>query len=101
MAYRSASKLTFSPAWQSMNADQRAAEQVAAIELIAKYGGELEGQWWLWTDQVLLSITKYPDEASHMKASAAIGARGAFQLVSQTALTLDEIAGIQSAIAAD
>jgi len=98
MAYRSASKLTFTPAWADMTPDQRQAEQVAAMEIVAKFGGENEGQWWLWTDQALLSITSYPDEASGMKALMAIVARGAFELQSQTALSLEEIAGLQAGI---
>ena len=98
MAYRSASKLTFTPAWAAMTPDQRQAEQVAAWEIVNKFGGENEGQWWLWSDGALLSITKYPDEASGMKALMAIVARGAFQLQSQTALTLEEVAGLQAGI---
>lgn len=98
MTYRSASKLTFAPAWAGMTPDERLGEQVAAMEIVAKYGGESEGQWWLWTDQVLLSITSYPDEASGMKALMAIGARGAFELVGQTALSLEEISGLQADI---
>lgn len=98
MAYRSASKLTFTPAWADMTPDQRLAEQVAAMEIVAKFGGENEGQWWLWSDQVLLSVTRYPDEASGMKALMAIVNRGAFELQGQTALTLEEIAGLQAGI---
>ena len=98
MAYRSASKLTFAPAWADMTPDQRLAEQVAAMEIVAKFGGENEGQWWLWSDGALLSVTKYPDEASGMRALMAIVARGAFELQSQTALTLEEIAGLQAGI---
>jgi uncharacterized protein with GYD domain len=81
-----------------MTPDQRLAEQVAAMEIVAKFGGENEGQWWLWTDRALLSITSYPDEASGMKALMAIVARGAFELQSQTALSLEEIAGLQAGI---
>lgn len=98
MAYRSASKLTFTPAWAGMTPDQRQAEQVAAMEIVAKFGGENEGQWWLWSDGALLSITSYPDEASGMKSLMAIVARGAFELQSQTALSLEEIAGLQAEI---
>lgn len=39
MAHRSASKLTFTPAWADMTEEERQAEQVAAIEIVAKYGG--------------------------------------------------------------
>jgi uncharacterized protein with GYD domain len=99
MSYLNASKLTFTPAWGAMSADDRLAEQVAALELVAKYGGKIEGQWILWSDGVLLSITTYPDMASSMKAELAIGQRGAFLLQSQPALTLDEIVGFQGEIA--
>ena len=99
MSYLNASKLTFTPAWGSMSEDQRLAEQTAALELVTKYGGKIEGQWVLWSDGVLLSITSYPDQASSVKAELAIGARGAFQLQSQAALTLDEVVGFQAEIA--
>jgi uncharacterized protein with GYD domain len=101
MTYRSASKLTFTPAWADMTPEQRMAEQVAAVEIVAKYGGEQEGQWWLWTDQVLLSITSYPDQASSMKSQMAILARGAFELQGQSALSLAEVMELQSEIDAE
>lgn len=99
MSYLNASKLTFTPAWGSMSEEQRLVEQTAALELVTKYGGKVEGQWVLWSDGVLLSITTYPDQASSMKAELAIGARGAFLLQSQPALTLDEVVGFQAEIA--
>ena len=99
MAHRSASKLTFTPAWADMTAEERQAEQVAAIEIVAKYGGEQEGQWILWSDQVLLTITMYPDQESAIKAQMAIVARGAFELQGQTALSLDEMIEYQAEIA--
>ena len=99
MAYRSASKLTFTPAWADMTEEQRLAEQVAAGEIVAKYGGTQEGQWVLWTDQVLLTITMYPDQASSLKSQMAIVARGAFELQGQTALSLDEMVAVQAEIA--
>lgn len=99
MAHLSASKLTFTPAWADMSEDERQAEQVAALEIVAKYGGEQEGQWVLWSDQVLLTITRYPDQPSAIKAQMAIVARGAFELQSQTALTLEEMVGYQAEIA--
>lgn len=101
MAYRGASKLTFTPAWADMSEEERQAEQVAAMEIVAKYGGKQEGQWVLWSDQVLLSITSYPDQESAIKSQMAIVARGAFELQSQTALTLDEMIGYQAEIAGD
>jgi uncharacterized protein with GYD domain len=101
MAYRGASKLTFTPAWADMSEEERQAEQVAAMEIVAKYGGEQEGQWVLWSDQVLFTITRYPDQESAIKSQMAIVARGAFELQSQTALTLDEMIGYQAEIAGD
>jgi hypothetical protein len=99
MGYLNASKLTFTPAWGSMSEEQRLAEQTAALDLVSKYGGKIEGQWVLWSDGVLLSITSYPDLASSVKAEMAVVARGAFLLQSQAALTLDEVVGFQAAIA--
>ena len=61
-------------------------------------GGEQEGQWILWSDQVLLTITKYPDQASAIKAQMAIVARGAFELQGQTALSMDEMIEYQAEI---
>ena len=98
MAYRSASKLTFSPAWRDMSPEQRQAEQVAAFEIVAKYGGTSEGMWVLWSDGAVLSITSYPDEASSMKAQLALVARGAFALQAQTALTLEELGALQAEV---
>jgi uncharacterized protein with GYD domain len=94
MAYRIASKLTFTPAWGAMNADERMTEQVAALEIVAANGGEFEGQWVLWTDGVLLSIVNYPDLDSSVRSEMAISARGAFELSSQSALSLDEITAL-------
>lgn len=82
-----------------MTPDQRLAEQAAALELVAKYGGKVQHQWVLWSDGVLLSITTYPDLASSVKAELAIGARGVFVLQSQAALTLDEVVNFQAEIA--
>lgn len=96
MAHLSATKLTFTPAWGEMDEAQRQAEQVAAYELIAKHGGTVEAQWILWSDQVLLTITSYPDETSSLKAQMAITARGAFLLQSQTALALDDFVAMQA-----
>jgi len=95
MAYRIASKLTFSPAWGAMDAEERLAEQVAAIEIVAANGGAFEGQWVLWSDGVLLSIVSYPDLESSVRSEMAIQARGAFELSSQSALTLEEITALQ------
>lgn len=79
-----------------MSEEQRQAEQVAAFEIVAKYGGTIEGQWVLWSDGVFLSITSYPDEASAVKSQLAIVARGAFALQGQSAFTLEEIVGWQA-----
>ena len=99
MAYRVASKLTFSAAWANMKEDERLSEQVAALEVVAKYGGTIESQHVLWSDGVLLSIASYPDQASSVKSEMAITARGAFVLQSQPAFTLDEIVGWQGEVA--
>ena len=96
MAYRTASKLTLTPAWADMNEDQRLAEQSAALDTVAKYGGHIEAQWVLWSDQVFLSIITYPDQESAVKAQMAVVARGAFALQSQSAFTLEEVQGWQA-----
>ena len=89
MAHLSASKLTFTPKWDEMNDDERAGEQAAAFEIVAKCGGSIKSQYLLVSDGCLLSITEYPDEKVALKSAAAIGRRGAFVLQTQTALPLD------------
>jgi len=91
MAHLSASKLTFSPKWEDMSDDERAAEQVAALEIVAKCGGSIKSQYLLVSDGCLLSITEYPDETTALKTALAIGRRGAFVLQTQTALPLDSL----------
>jgi uncharacterized protein with GYD domain len=89
MAHLSASKLTFTPKWDDMNDDERAAEQAAAFEIVAKCGGSIKSQYLMVSDSCLLSITEYPDEIAALKSALAIGRRGAFVLQTQTALPLD------------
>jgi uncharacterized protein with GYD domain len=96
MAYRSATKLTFTPRYADLSEEQRMAEQVAAYEIVGKYQGEFEAQFVLYTDQVFLAVVKYPDEESAMKAQMAIQARGAYELHSQRALTLEELLQLQA-----
>lgn len=91
MSYRIASKLTFTPKWADLSEDERTAEQVAALEIVARYGGTIDCQYVLSADQTLLSIVTYPDLPSHAKAEMAIAERGAFALQSQPAYTLDEV----------
>lgn len=91
MSYRIASKLTFTPKWAGMSEDERMAEQIAAVDIVARYGGTIDCQYVLSSDMVLLSIVTYPDLPSHAKAEMAITDRGAFALQSQPAYTLDEV----------
>ena len=91
MSYLSASKLTFSPKWADMNEDDRLAEQVAALDIVSKYGGEMKAQYVLWSDNCLLSIVNYPEETSAFKAELAIGRRGAFVLQAQRAVPLEDV----------
>lgn len=100
MSYRSATKVTFTPKYAELSEDQRMAEQVAAFEIVAKYGGEFEAQVVLFTDQVFLAVVRYPDEQSAMKSLLAIQARGAYEMHSQRALTLEEMMQLQTEAAA-
>ena len=52
MSYLSASKLTFSPKWADMSDDEQLAEQVAALDIVAKYGGDIKAQYVLWSGQL-------------------------------------------------
>ena len=99
MAYLSASKLTFTPKWMDMSDEQQTAEQVAAYEIVAKYGGEIKAQYWLVTDGCLFGVTEYPDESSAFKSSLAIQGRGAFELQIQRATPLDELIAIAQEVA--
>jgi uncharacterized protein with GYD domain len=96
MAHLSASKLTFSPKWDDLSEDERAAEQAAAYEIVGKCGGTFKAQYALVSEGCLLSIVEYPDETAALKSSFAIGRRGAFVLQSQTALALDTLLSLQA-----
>ena len=91
MTHLSASKLTFSPKWADMDDDARLAEQVAALGIVAKYGGETKAQFALAADACLFSVIDYPDEISAIKAALAIERRGAFVITQQSAIPLDEL----------
>ena len=77
MSHLSATRLTFSPKWDTMDDDERTAEQVAADDIVSKCGGEIKAQYVLWSDNCLLSIVDYPDEISAVKSELAIARRGA------------------------
>ena len=98
MGYISASKLTFTPRWAEMSDEDQTAEQVAAYDIVAKYGGEIKVQYVLWSDNCLLNIVDYPDEQSAFKAELAIGRRGAFELQAQRAVPLEDILGWQDEV---
>ena len=98
MSYLSASKLTFSPKWADMSDDEQLAEQVAALDIVAKYGGEIKAQYVLWSDNCLLSVIDYPEEISALKAELAIQRRGAFVLQQQRALPLEDIMSWQDEV---
>jgi len=100
MAHLSASKLTFTPKWDDLSDDEQMAEQVAAIGIVTKFGGTIKSQHVLMTDGCLLTITEYPDEIAAHKAVLAIVRRGAFELQSQSALTLEELVSWQDEIRA-
>ena len=63
MSHLSATKLTFSPKWDTMDDDERLAEQVATYEIVSKCGGEIKAQYVLWSDNCLFAITDYPVQA--------------------------------------
>ena len=98
MSYLVASKLTFSAQWAEMSDDEQLAEQVAAVEIVGKYGGEIKSQYILWTESCLFSIVDYPEQVSAFKAELAIGRRGAFVLQSQPAVPLDVLMGWQDEV---
>ena len=98
MSYLSASKLTFTPRWSELSDDEQTAEQVAAYEIVSKFGGEIKAQYVLWSDNCLLSVVEYADETSAFKAELAIGRRGAFILQTQRALPLEDIMSWQDEV---
>ena len=98
MSYLSASKLTFSPKWSDLSDDEQTAEQVAAYEIVAKFGGEIKAQFVLWTDNCLLGVVDYPDEQSAFKSELAIARRGAFVIQAQRALPLEDVLSWQDEV---
>ena len=98
MSHLSATKLTFSPKWATMNDDEQLAEQVAAYDIVSKCGGEIKAQYVLWSDNCLLTITDYPDEESGFKSQQAIARRGAFVLESQRAVPLEVVLSWQDEV---
>lgn len=91
MAYLSAARVTFTPKFHAMSEEERLAEQIAAAEIVTKCGGTTKGQYVMWTDNCVLSLTEFADEASALLCHQAIIIRGAFDLVSQRAVPLDEV----------
>ena len=98
MSYLSASKLTFSAKWAEMSDEDQLAEQVAALEIVSKFGGEIKAQYVLWSDNLLLTITEYPEEQAAFKSELAIARRGAFVLQGQRAVPLDELMSWQDEV---
>ena len=100
MSYLSATKLSFSPKWADMSEDERLTEQIAAVEIVGKFGGEIKSQHVLPTESALFVLTEYPDEAAALKSQLAITRRGAFVLASQRAIPLDEFMSWQEEVIA-
>jgi uncharacterized protein with GYD domain len=96
MTYRIASTLTFTDTYSKMTPDEQLMENAAALEIVAGNGGKIEAQYALWTDAAVLSIVEFPDQASCIRCELQITNRGAFQLRSQAALTIDEVMTLQS-----
>jgi uncharacterized protein with GYD domain len=91
MPYRIASTLTFTDTYTRMTDEEQMAEQVAALEIVANNGGTIEAQYALWTDGAVLSVVNFPDQQACIRCELQITQRGAFQLRSQAALTIDEV----------
>lgn len=98
MSYLSASKLTFTPKWADMSDEEQLAEQVAALDIVSKFGGEIKAQYILWSDNCLLTVVEYPDETSAFKTELAISRRGAFVLQGQRALPLEDVMSWQDEV---
>jgi uncharacterized protein with GYD domain len=98
MGYLAASKLTFTAKWADMSDEEQLAEQVAALDIVSKFGGEIKAQYVLWTDACLFSVVDYPDETSSFKAESAIQRRGAFLLQAQRALPLEDVVAWQDEV---
>lgn len=90
MAYLGASRMTFTPKYLGMSEEEKVAEQMAAYEIVSKCGGTIKGQYVLWTDNCLFSLTEFPDEASALLCHEAITVRGSFDMISQRAVPLDD-----------
>ena len=101
MSYVSVTKISLTAKWADLSEDQRMAEQVAALETVAKHGGEMQGIWALPAEGTALAIATYPDERSSAKAVAALNNRGTYDLLSQRAWPLDEWLQLSSEATAD
>lgn len=98
MTYLSASKLTFTPKWSEMSDDEQLAEQVAAYEIVNKFGGEIKAQYILWSDNCLFNVVEYADETAAFKTELAIARRGAFALQGQRAVPLEDVLSWQDEV---
>ena len=96
MSYRIASKLTFTDLYNRMTDEEQLAEQVAALDFVAKNGGTIEAQYVLWGDAAVLSIVNYPDQQAAVRSELQILARRAFELSSQPAFTVEEVVQLQA-----
>jgi len=98
MSYTVAAKVTFTPKWSELSDDEQLAEQVAAYEIVSKYGGEIKSQYALWTEGALQTIVEYADEESSFKAELAIQRRGAFIISAQRAVPLEDLLSWQDEV---
>lgn len=100
MTYTVAANVSFTPKWADLSDDEQLAEQVAAYEIVSKFGGEIKSQYALWTDNVLQTIVEYADEESSFKAEMAIQRRGAFIITAQRAVPLEDVLSWQDEVKA-
>lgn len=101
MTYRVATTVVVTPEFNRMTADEQMSEQLAAYEIVAKNGGEIEAQVVIPAKQELLVIATYPDATSSIKSHLQVQARGAFVLHAEPAYSLEDWMTIQEAARAE
>jgi uncharacterized protein with GYD domain len=88
--HRTATRVTFTDAYESMDRAHQMTEQMAAYEIVGNHGGQIESQYVLLSEGCVLTVATYPDERASVKAHMEIQRRGAFRLQAQSAYTVEE-----------
>jgi uncharacterized protein with GYD domain len=96
--HRTATRVTFTDAYEAMDRAHQMTEQMAAYEIVAKHGGEIEAQYVLMSEGCVLTVAAYPDERASVKAHMEIQQRGGFRLQAQSAYTVEEAMELLSEI---